>query len=123
MCVACTSLGAQESASGWLDGVITEPLHKHIDWQIDLYMGGQKLAHGASVPHEGDMFSIYDIKPGVYEVRIWTGFSDTGIRPQRLFGVVIKSGVRSVLPVTLHAGDALEEIDQPAVSAGPVIIK
>ena len=44
------------------------------------------------------------------------------IRPLRVWGIMIKPGVRSLQNLTVHNGEAVEEIGQPEVATQKVII-
>lgn len=43
-------------------------------------------------------------------------------RPQHLFGVVVTANKRTMLNLTLHAGQALEEIGKPVIVTDDVVI-
>ena len=43
-------------------------------------------------------------------------------RPQRIFGVVVRPGVRTLLNVVLEKGSTLQEIGRPVVATEPVVV-
>lgn len=114
--VAAAQDGQQK---GWLEGMVRneegEPVHV---WIVPARDGRR----GDLVGSDGDMrqaYSIRDMAPGVYEINVSVA---NPYRPQRIFGVVIKPGVRSILNITLDKGSGIKEIGQPTVATQPVVI-
>lgn len=124
---------AQQAApTGWLEGTVVSTDGKVINNPTFNGPGGafiRGLRQGGgtfevtSDYKMGGLFSVRDLKPGIYEVSISNGVVN-GVkhRPQRIFGVVVKPGARTVLEVKLERGETLEEIGEPAVSTQPAII-
>ena len=60
-----------------------------------------------------------DLEPGIYEVFIDKSFYRDQFnqlieyRPQRILNVVIESNKRTLLNITVHEGNELEEIGRP----------
>jgi hypothetical protein len=125
--------GAQENAQlGWLEGTVTNAAGQAIDrqWpcQLTLYPAEGEPVRTQADTAKGGFFSAKGLAPGVYEVRVDGGtIAGTSYRPQRIWGVAIAGGVRSVLKITLHEAktpaekDSFEEIGQPTVPTQPVL--
>ena len=57
-----------------------------------------------------------NIKPGVYDLTLEKGYVDvTTYCPERILGVVIKPGQRTVLNIVMDQGETYEEVGKPAV--------
>ncbi len=114
--------------SGWLEGTITNsdgqavsgrqysPENKHItgvrqgggqfDVQSDLSLGG--------------LYSARNLKPGVYDSTLTTGYvGNVAYCPERIFGVVVKPGERTILKIVMDQGSTYEEVGKPAVVSAP----
>jgi hypothetical protein len=107
-----------EPQKGSLEGKVRtdsgEPVHAAIRWSRN----GDDFGLIFSDSGLNEVYTINNLPPGIYEVRA----EREGYRPQRIFGVVIKPGVRSILNVTLHKGQDVEEIGQPILSTQPVLV-
>ena len=125
------SLPADSSSQyGWLEGTITTD-HGHPVEEGNLGGGKQvKLVrHGggvytiASDQSMGGFYSNHELKPGIYDVSVTTGYwGNTGsqpYRPQRILGILIKPGQRTLLNIVMPKGDTLQETGQPAVISAP----
>lgn len=111
---------------GWLEGTVTTDQGHPVE---ERNMGGGKqiklVRHGGgtytvqSEPNMGGFYSNHQLKPGVYDVSVTTGFwGNTGsipYRPQRILGVLVKPGQRTLLNIVMPSGDTLQETGQPAV--------
>jgi hypothetical protein len=80
-----------------------------------------------SDPDKGGFYTLRNLKPGIYEVfvdKTSHGFGNdlVGFRPQHIFGLVVKPDMRTVLNITVHEGEALEEIGNPVVNSEKAII-
>jgi hypothetical protein len=103
---------------GWLDGFVDR--NGEPDCGTVTVLSKGKQVYRADIDESlNGLYSIRDMRPGIYEIQVRA--CQRGWRPQRIFGVVVKPGVRSILNVTLHEGKELEEIGQPEVPTQPVI--
>lgn len=118
----------EDETMGWLEGTVKDvdgnPLNM---WYVGLYdSNGNQRTYKDSKGSLGGLYSIRNIKPGVYEVRVYTSqVADRGneLRQQRIWGVAIKKGVRSILDVKLNEGRSrdFEEIGEPSVQTQKVV--
>ncbi len=105
---------------GWLEGTVTTD-QGHPVVEPDFTAGKQvKLVrHGGgaytiqSDPLMGGFYSNHELKPGIYDVSVTAGrYGNTGsafYRPQRILGVLIKPGQRTLLNIIMPPGDTLQE--------------
>jgi len=75
----------------------------------------------------GGLYTFRDLSPGVYELtvdRTWGQLRSEAARyrPQHIFGLVVEADKRTILNITVHEGEALEEVGQPVVESQPAII-
>ena len=119
---------APASPYGWLEGTVTnnqgeaitiQPGQLHgesikgirqdggqFDVQSDLQLGG--------------LYSATNLRPGIYDLTLEKGFvGNTSYCPERIFGVIVKPGERTVLKIVMDQGDTYEEIGKPAVVSAP----
>ena len=76
---------------------------------------GRRAASNSSA---GGLYTLSNLTPGVYNLMVEAGeISATRYRPQRIMGVVVRAGQETTLDITLHEGDALEEVGEPTLSA------
>ena len=62
----------------------------------------------------GGLYSAKNIKPGVYDITLEKGYvGSTTYCPERILGVVIKPGQRTVLNIVMDEGQIYEEIGKP----------
>jgi len=73
--------------------------------------GGHGL-FGELLGYMGGHYKLRNLEPGVYDLEV-KGFH--GHRPQRIYGVPIRAGLRTFLDVELHAGKEPEEVRNPKV--------
>ncbi len=112
------------SQYGWLEGTITTDQGHPVE---ENNMGGKQIKlirHGGGVytitsdPAMGGFYSNRQLKPGVYDVDVTRGYWDnTGsrpYRPQRILGVLVKPGQRTLLNIVMPEGDTLQETGEPA---------
>ena len=76
---------------------------------------------------KGGFYSLRNLKPGVYEVFVDASLQkdrseDVKYRPQHVFGLLVEPDKRTVLNVTVHEGESLEEIGKPDVASDKAII-
>jgi len=105
---------------GWLEGTVTTD-QGHPVVEPDFTAGKQvKLVrHGGgaytiqSDPLMGGFYSNHELKPGIYDVSVTAGrYGNTGsafYRPQRILGLLIKPGQRTILNIVMPPGDTLQE--------------
>lgn len=116
---------------GWLEGTITtDQGHPVVERnyssgkQIKLVRHGGGAYAAASDPSMGGLYSIHGLKPGIYDVGITTGFwGNTGsspYRPQRILGLLIKPGQRTLLNIVMPGGDTLQEAGEAATVSAQV---
>lgn len=116
--------------NGWLEGtVITDQGHP----VEERNMGGGKqiklVRHGGgtytvqSDLSMGGFYSNHELKPGIYDINVTTGFwantGSTPYRPQRILGLLIKPGQRTLLNIVMPQGETLQETGTPAVASAP----
>ncbi len=105
---------------GWLEGTVTTNQgHPITEANTSVSKVIQLVRHGGgtytitSDPNLGGFYSNHELKPGLYDVTVTTGYyAYTGVapyRPQRILGVLIKPGQRTILNIVMPPGDALEE--------------
>ena len=110
------------SQYGWLEGTITnnqgQPVEgrqtvtrgKHIS---GIRQGGGEF-EATSDLQMGGFYSAKNIKPGVYDITLEKGYVDqTPYCPERILGVVVKPGQRTVLNVVMDQGETYEEVGKP----------
>jgi len=112
---------------GWLEGTVTTNQGHPVE---EVYLSGSKeiklVRHGGgaytiqSDANLGGFYSNHELKPGVYDISVTSGYyryTGTAVpyRPQRILGVLIKPGQRTVLNIVMPPGDVLQET---SVSAG-----
>lgn len=124
------SLAAEETM-GWLEGTVKDESGNPLDkWVVQLYNSdGTEGPSTFSTGSQGGFYSIRNIKPNVYEVRIYTsiGYSserENELRQQRLFGVAVNKGIRSLLDIKLKEGKSrdFEEVGKPNVQTQKVML-
>ena len=119
VCVALASVAlAQEELDpkkGWLEGRVHnedgEPVRAWV------YYGSDFVTAGAGMD---GLYMIKNLNPGTYELQVKE--VPQGYRPQRIFGVLVKPGVRTVLDITLTRGKGLQEIGKPAFVTEKVVL-
>ena len=120
------------SSYGWLEGTITNSDGQPIS-QRNL-AGGQEIKGirqgGGQFDVQSDLnlgglFSVKNLRPGIYDITLekgWVGGQlgpQTPYCPERIFGVLIKPGERTVLKIVMDQGDTYEEVGKPAVVSAP----
>jgi hypothetical protein len=114
------SVAAQDqNQNGWLEGTVHTSDGNPKEVILEVFRNGKEVADKLSDGYMDGFFEIRDVKPGVYEIRV--KLVGKGWRPQRIFGVAIKPGIRSTLNIVLNEGSGIEEIGQPVVATQPVI--
>jgi len=123
-----------DSASqyGWLEGTIITEQGNPVQEAYSNFGPAKSIKlvrHGGgtyTIPSDlsmGGFYSNHTLKPGIYDISVTTGYgSNTGstpYRPQRILGIVIKSGQRTLLNIVMPQGATLEETGKPAVVSAP----
>lgn len=119
-----------DESMGWLEGTVKDEHDVPLGgWHVTVYNSdGAAIISTESDKGAGGLYTHRNIKPGVYEVRIQGGqnVGERGLelRQQRVWGVVINKGVRSVLNIKLKEGKSreYEEIGNPNVPTQPVML-
>lgn len=116
------------SQYGWLEGTITNSDGRPISGQMytnaSMHIKGVRQGGGQfdadSDQSLGGLYSAKNIRPGIYDLTLTTGFvGNTSYCPERIFGVIVKPGERAVLRIVMDQGDTYEEIGKPAVVSAP----
>lgn len=115
---------ADPPPSGWLEGIVTFDRAGGAPakyWRVTaIDQAGNGLYTGVDAALRG-LYSLRSLKPGTYEVTVTTN-GDTEYRPQRIFGVVLRPGVRTTLNIVLEKGGTLQEVGRPVVTTEPVLV-
>ena len=109
----------QATATGWLEGRMHYQDGKPAAPWCRVFSEGKEIK---AVYPDKDMDGLYqflDLKPGTYELRVPASY---GHKAVRIWGVLVKPGERTILDVTLHEGQELEEIGEPVVVTQPAIV-
>lgn len=122
---ASSQAGEQSPALGWLEGTILTN-DGHVLSNL-AYSPGSKHLHG--VRHGGSEFDVQtdnqmgglygarNLRPGIYDITVEEGYvGQTVYAPQRIFGIVVKPGVRTVLNIVMNQGEQVKEIGSPVVA-------
>ena len=120
------------SQYGWLEGTITTEQGNPVQEASSNFGSGKSIKlvrHGGgaytipSDPSMGGFYSNHTLKPGIYDISVTTGYwgntGSTPYRPQRILGIVIKPGQRTLLNIVMPQGATLEETGKPAVVSAP----
>jgi hypothetical protein len=95
---------------------------------ITLVAANGKRETTMSDPPTGGFYTFRDVVPGVYEVFVeksvigMAGPDRKTYRPQRVLGVVVGAGHRTVLNLTVHPGNGLEEIGKPTLTSESALL-
>lgn len=95
---------------------------------ITLVAANGKREATMSDPPKGGFYTFRGVVPGVYEVFVEKSVIGMGgpdrktYRPQRVLGVVVGAGHRTVLNLTVHPGNGLEEIGKPTLTSESALV-
>lgn len=104
---------------GWIEGKVHTDMGEPFGAWVTLYTSAGNYLNSMRADTNLDgLFSFTELKPGVYELRVT---EVDGYRPQRIFGVTVRPGARTLLDVKLQRGTALQEIGEPPVVTRTVI--
>ncbi len=116
------------SQYGWLEGTITnsdgQAIHSDTYSNDGKHIKGIRQGGGEfdvqSDTQLGGLYSAKNLRPGVYDIVISKSYiGNVAYCPERIFGVVVKPGERTVLKIVMDQGDTYEEIGRPAVVSAP----
>ena len=120
------------SPYGWLEGTVTTEQGNPVQEGSNNFAVGKSIKlirHGGgaytvtSDMSMGGFYSNRQLKPGIYDVSVTTGYyGNTGsqpYRPQRILGILIKPGQRTLLNIVMPLGATLQETGEPAVVSAP----
>lgn len=102
---------------GSIAGTVRNIDGKPISNWVCIYSDGAKLGETTSNSDKGGSYTVPNLHPGIYEMRISEGGSDGNSRPLRLWGVVVKPGARTIQNIVTQRGDQLEEIGTPSMTS------
>lgn len=131
LCLSPFALAQEGQQQGWLEGTVHyddgKPAGSRVMAPINpttvtLYQDGKSIGYEEPNGNMDGLYEFHNLKPGVYEVRVMFDDEVVQNRPQRIFGVTIKSGERTVLNIQGSKGSGIEEIGQPTVTTQPVIV-
>jgi hypothetical protein len=126
LCGPQSAYAQSDAGKGWVEGVLTTDQGKPA-W-------GSAVGNNARVtirprqgnglvtdtdPEKGGFYTFRNVKPGTYEVFVDRTFQRDrqgqilNYRPQHIFGLVVEPDKRTVLNITVHEGEALEEVGKP----------
>ena len=117
---------------GWLEGTITTEQGNPVQETSSNFTLGKSIRltrHGGgsytiiSNLSMGGFYSNHQIKPGIYDISVTTGYWDnTGsrpYRPQRILGIFIKPAQRTLLNIVMPEGATLQESGEAVVVSAP----
>jgi hypothetical protein len=127
-----------DPGKGWIEGVVITEKGKPacsassnsmVCWSPKVTI---RPKEGAGVftdcdPDKGGFFSLRNLRPGIYEVFVDKTLGRdrddmVKMRPQHIFGLVVEPDKRTVLNITVHEGEILEEIGKPDVASEKAIV-
>lgn len=126
---ALTVPALAQEPKGWVEGTVLDPEKKTVGGSIGYSVPLEiKLIGPTNVATNSDkslngFYTFRDLRPGVYEVFVAESRTVDGrhMRPQHIHGLVVKPGVRTMLAIQVHEGDALEELGTPVAPSQPAV--
>ncbi len=112
------------SQYGWLEGTVTnsdgQAIHSDTYSNDGKHIKGVRQGGGEfdvqSDTQLGGLYSAKNIRPGIYDIIISKSYvGNVAYCPERIFGVIVKPGERTVLRIVMDQGDTYEEVGKPAV--------
>jgi hypothetical protein len=124
---------AQEGLKwGWIEGAVTNPEGQPVWSSVTLLVTGVALTLKKSTGEQvtlqtdhlaGGFYSASNLKSGMYDMILEKGTRYKNVyRPQIISRVMIKPGIRTILNITVHPGDALERVSAPQIVTQPVTL-
>jgi len=116
---------ADAAHSGWLEGTVLTTEGKALSARAYLVGGvhvhavrqGGGEVDAATDTDMGGLYTAQNIRPGIYTVTVPKSYiGGTPYSPQRIFSVIVKPGVRTVLNITTDPGENLVETGHPIVA-------
>ena len=116
------------SQYGWLEGTITNS--DGVVIANGMYSGDGKTIKGIrqgggefnvqSNAQLGGLYSAKNLRPGTYDITLEKGYvGNTAYCPERIFGVVVKPGQRTILNIVMDQGTTYEEVGKPNFISAP----
>ena len=117
--LAGPALADGDMSNGWLEGIVRESngLPTRGIVQIVILKDGNSITTGLVQTALGGLYTFRGLKPDTYEVQVLLGG-----RPERIWGVMVKPGVRSHMDIKLVPGVELLEIGKPPLVTEPVVV-
>lgn len=122
----------QTAQTGWLEGTVLSQDGQILKNTRNYKTGGVTVRvttdqgttfEVSTDPKLGGLYSLRNLKPGLYEVTVLDAYiGPATFRPQRMHGVLVKPGVRTVLNVQMEPGETLQQIGKPVVATEPALI-
>jgi len=135
LCGGFQAASAQNDAGkGWIEGVLItdkgKPAWSSAVGNLARVTIRPKEGTGSYTdtdPAKGGFYTFRNLKPGIYEVFADKTFQKDrqdvlSYRPQHIFGLIVEPDKRTVLNITVHEGDALEQVGKPDVVSEKAII-
>lgn len=118
---------APASQYGWLEGTVTNTQGTVIQRQgysegvhVTLRSTNGVETETTADANMGGLYSFHNIKPGIYDIILPKGqIVNTFYCPERIFGVVVKPGERTIYKVVMDQGETYEEVGKPTVISAP----
>ena len=122
-----TTAISDASQYGWLEGTITNNQGQAISnnaFSDGKHLKGVRQGGGEfdtqTDTRLGGLYSLKNIRSGIYDITIEKGYiASTPFCPERIFGVVVKPGQRTVLNIIMDQGETYEEVGKPEVVTNP----
>ncbi len=116
------------SLYGWLEGVVIngdgQAIHFDTYSNDGIHIKGVRQGGGEfdvqSNTLLGGLYSAKNIRAGVYDITLSKSYvGQVTYCPERIFGVVVKPGERTILKIVMDQGETYEEVGKPAVVSAP----
>lgn len=113
---------------GWIEGTITnsdgQAIHSDTYSNDGKHIKGVRQGGGEfdvqSDTQLGGLYSVKNLRPGIYDLTISKSYvGNVAYCPERIFGLVVKPGERTVLRIVMDQGETYEEIGKPSVVSAP----
>lgn len=122
--IAALPLGALPALGqpqpGWIEGRVRNEQGHPESATLELFESASgswaTTPKSSSVEMDG-LYSFRELRPGVYELQVRAD----GYRPQRIFGITVTAGARTLLDIRLERGTGLQELAEPPVVTRTVI--
>ncbi len=131
LALATIAKAQNTESSGWLEGTVVDTKGKPVwvlaygvpDYKVKAIPATGNPSEAEPKPDMGGLFTMKGLRPGVYEILVpATKNAEGRYRPQRIHGVVVKPGVRTMLNIVVNEGDQLQEIGRPVATEYALIV-